>query len=303
MLEIQNISKSFKNKRVLDNVSFYAENGTITGFVGPNGAGKTTTMKAIVGLVTPDTGRTFVDGKPYANSLRPLERVGSYLSADELPPRLTPLRLFEYLCDTQKMDRSKARQAITSVGLHDVRNAKIGSFSFGMKQRLGIALALVGDPKNIILDEPFNGLDPDGVLWLRETLQTQASRGKAVLLSSHLLSELSLLVNRVVMLSEGRVVRQDSIANLSAEQSNRVYLESPQIELLCSCLERSGYRIERVARGVYVHDTNPVTVGRLAYESGACLSHLSLAASTLEDVFRASTRGSYQPQGSSEPNK
>ncbi|WP_440695855.1 ABC transporter ATP-binding protein [Clavibacter nebraskensis] len=289
MIEIANVSKRYGGTAVLDDVSLRARDGEVTGFIGHNGAGKSTAMRIVLGLTRADAGEARIDGERHVQARRPAAQVGALLSADGLPPRMTARGLLDYACRTQGRPRGRAEELIRMVGLEEVGSKRIGAYSLGMKQRLGMGLALVDDPRNLVLDEPVNGLDPNGVLWLRDLLRIHADRGGCVLLSSHLMSELSLVAERVVILAHGRVVREGRLDELGGDGSSRVYAESPALERLAQALTAAGFPPQREGRGVIVHGVGSTRVAQIAYESGAGLSHLSTPGTSLEDVFLSTT--------------
>lgn len=221
MIEIQNISKRFGGRQVLDHVSFTAADGRVTGFLGPNGAGKSTTMKAALGLVRPDEGRALIDGAPFAASCTPMRSVGAVLDAKAAHKGRTAYAHLAALACTNNIPLSRVDEVIELTGLESVRNRKAGAFSLGMSQRLSIAAALLGDPKNLILDEPINGLDPEGVKWVRDLCRRCAAEGRAVLLSSHLMSEVALTADDLVIIGEGRILECTTVSDFVTRHSKR----------------------------------------------------------------------------------
>jgi ABC-2 type transport system ATP-binding protein len=297
MIEVNGVSKRYGDKQVLSEVSLTARDGEVTGFVGPNGAGKSTLMKAVLGLVAVDEGTALIDDEPFVRSTAPAASLGAMISAEWLPGRFTPRSLLTYACDAHGFDRSRVAEVLADVGLESVAGSHIGSFSLGMRQRIGLGLAIVGRPRNLMLDEPVNGLDPSGVIWLRTLLRRYADEGTAVLLSSHLMSELALVADRVVMLSQGRVVRQGTVEELGAGQ-RRVYVESAETDELLALLVSAGHRVERSGKGLQVTGADPVEVGRVAFEQGSGVSHLSVVTDSLEEVFLLSTEAQYTAETS-----
>lgn len=297
MIEVNGVSKRYGDKQVLSDVSLTARDGEVTGFVGPNGAGKSTLMKTILGLLAADGGTALIDGEPFARSVAPATSLGAMISAEWLPGRFTPRSMLTYACDAHGLDRSRVAEVLAEVGLENVAGNHIGSFSLGMRQRIGLGLAIVGQPRNLMLDEPVNGLDLSGVLWLRTLLRRYADQGAAVLLSSHLMSELALVADRVVMLSQGRVVREGTVAELGTAQ-RRVYVESAELDELLALLVRAGHQVERRGQGLEVSGADPVDVGRIAFEQGSGVSHLSMVTDSLEDVFLLATAAEYTAEES-----
>ena len=293
MIETQDICKQFDGRQVLQDVTLRADDGQVTGFIGPNGAGKSTLMKIILGLIPQDSGTTRIDGLAYHEHAAPMIGVGSMISAEWLPARMTAEGILRYACETHALEADRIGKVLEAVGLATVARRRIGGYSLGMRQRLGIGLALLGEPRNLVLDEPVNGLDPNGVLWLRGLLRAEADRGTAVLLSSHLMSELELVADRVVMLSAGKVVREGAIGELKRDERGVVYIESPDLESVVASLRREGIDVERSGAGARVASEDPLAIGRIAFAAGAGLTHLSAETESLEEMFLSSTVGEY----------
>lgn len=284
MISVQGVTKSFGAKLAVDNVTFSVPDGCITGFVGPNGAGKTTIMKMITGLLSPDSGTVTVDGEDFASKTLPSSSVGALISAEWLPGRLTASTILGYACRTQGISIQRANVVLEMVGMGGYERARVRTFSLGMRQRLGLALALVGNPQNLILDEPINGLDPDGVRWLRDFLQSQSAAGRAILLSSHVMSELELVAEDVVVLTNGQVNRRGKLAEL-ASTGDGVYVESPDIVGLETLLEANGCTVMRQGLGIMVTGVDALTLGRIAFNSGPGLTHISARRVSLEEIY------------------
>lgn len=293
MIETQGICKQFDGHQVLHDVTLRADDGQVTGFIGPNGAGKSTLMKIVLGLIPEDSGTARIDGLAYDEHEAPVVGVGSMISAEWLPARMTAEGILRYACESHGLSAGRIDDVLETVGLTSVARRRIGGYSLGMRQRLGIGLALVGEPRNLILDEPVNGLDPNGVLWLRSLLRAEAGRGTAVLLSSHLMSELELVADRVVMLSEGKVVREGAIGELKRDERGVVYIESPDLESVVAALRREGIEVELSGAGARVASGDPLAIGRTAFTAGAGLTHLSAEKESLEEMFLSSTVGEY----------
>ena len=221
MIEITRLSKRFGAKQALSDVSFTAENGVVTGFLGPNGAGKSTTMRAALGLITPDSGRALIDGKPFASSRAPLHTVGAVLDAKSAHKSRSAYDHLRALAYTNGISKRRVDEVIDMTGLNAVAKRKAGQFSLGMSQRLSIAAALLGDPNNLVLDEPINGLDPEGVKWVRDLCRYYAAEGRAVLLSSHLMSEVALTADNLVIIGQGRILETTTVSRFVAEHSHR----------------------------------------------------------------------------------
>ncbi|NEG96273.1 ATP-binding cassette domain-containing protein [Bifidobacterium sp. SMB2] len=220
MIEIERLVKSFGAKKAVDQVSFKALNGRVTGFLGPNGAGKSTTMKALLGLIRPDSGEALIDGRPFSRLSSPMRSVGAVLDARSVHKGMTAYAHLRSLALTNGIPKSRVDEVIDVTGIASVKNRRAGTFSLGMSQRLSIAAALLGDPHNLVLDEPINGLDPEGVKWVRELCRYYAAQGRAVLLSSHLMSEVALTADDLVIIGQGRILRQVSVARFVDEHSS-----------------------------------------------------------------------------------
>lgn len=217
MIEIDSVTKTYRRRTVIDRVSFTARPGEVTGFVGPNGAGKSTTLRTVLGLSRPTSGTATVLGQPYAELTHPARRVGSLLDPEALPGYLRGVDHLRWYATTAGIDRQRIGRVLERVGLTDAADKRIASYSLGMRQRLGLAVALLGDAEVVIMDEPTNGLDPAGIRWLRELLDQLAEQGKTVLLSSHLLAEVQQLADHVVVISNGSVVADGTLAELAGD--------------------------------------------------------------------------------------
>lgn len=289
MIEVFEVTKLYNEHVALDTVSFEVPAGSITGFVGPNGAGKTTLMKIACGLLNATSGRALVDGKPFADAARPLATLGVSLGPETLPTAMSGLRFLDYAARTAGGVSRSPRELFNAVGLEDER-LRISSYSTGMKQRLCIALAMLGEPANMILDEPMNGLDLVGVRWLRETLLSEAARGASILLSSHILSELTMVADRVVMISEGRIVRWGPMQEVVAGHGpRRVYLEGPDAQSITRMIDESGWPSERRGPGFLLQVDDPMMVADRCLRSGVIFHTLSRADNSLEDAFFETT--------------
>ncbi|KAB5607838.1 ABC transporter ATP-binding protein [Bifidobacterium jacchi] len=219
MIEIRGLSKRFGTKTALDNVSFTAEDGKVTGFLGPNGAGKSTTMRAALGLIRPDAGQALIDGRPFAKLAAPMAEVGAVLDAKSAHKGRSAYAHLRALAATNGIGKTRVDDVMDITGIASVKTRKAGKFSLGMSQRLSIAAALLGDPHNLVLDEPINGLDPEGVKWVRDLCRECARQGRAVLLSSHLMSEVALTADNLVIIGRGRILETTSVESFVAEHS------------------------------------------------------------------------------------
>ncbi|MBF0689689.1 MAG: ATP-binding cassette domain-containing protein [Cellulomonas sp.] len=238
MIEVEALTKRYGSTTAVDGLTFTARPGTVTGFLGPNGAGKSTTMRVVVGLERPTSGTTRVDGHRYADLVAPLHAVGVMLDARSVHPGRTAYKHLLALAQTHGIGRSRVRDVIAMTGLETVAKRRAGTFSLGMGQRLGIAGALLGDPETLILDEPVNGLDPDGVLWVRRLVRDLAAEGRTVLLSSHLMHELALCADRVVVIGRGRLLADAPVADLVGSEGGS--LEDAYLRLTADSVEYRG---------------------------------------------------------------
>lgn len=238
-IEIAGLHKRFGSTVALDGVTFTVRPGEVTGFIGPNGAGKSTTMRSVLGLDTPDSGTALIGGKPYASLERPLTKVGSLLDAGALQPSRSARNHLLWLAHSQGLNASQVDAALERTGLGSAAKRKAGTFSLGMRQRLGIAAALLGDPAILILDEPFNGMDPEGIVWMRGFLRSLAAQGRTVLVSSHLISEMAHTAEDLVVVGQGRLLAQTTVARLSAGSSS---LEEAFFQLTDGATDYAGRR-------------------------------------------------------------
>jgi ABC-2 type transport system ATP-binding protein len=240
-IEIAGLRKRFGATRALDGMTFTVEPGRVTGFVGPNGAGKSTTMRVVLGLDAPDEGRALVGGRPYRSLRSPLRHLGSLLDAAALQPGRKARNHLLWLAHSQGLPAARVDEVLAQVGLAEVARRRAGGYSLGMRQRLGVAAALLGDPPALMLDEPFNGLDPDGIRWIRALLSGLAARGRAVLVSSHLMSELQGVADHLVVVGRGRVIADTGVPELLATASGgRVTLRTSAPPAATEALTRAG---------------------------------------------------------------
>ena len=291
MIEARGLSKRYGDKLALDDVSFTVRPGMVTGFLGPNGAGKSTTMRLILGLDAPTSGSVTVNGKPFAEHARPLHEVGALLEARAIHTGRSARNHLLAMAATTGISRARVDEVIDMVGLRDVAAKRAGGFSLGMGQRLGIANALLGDPKTLILDEPVNGLDPDGIRWIRNLLRDLADQGRTVFLSSHLMSEMALTADHVIVVGKGRLLRDQPMAEFIADAStNTVHVRSPQALELARVLTRDGASVVTHGGGVLdVQGRTSDQIGTVAAARGFTLYELSPQAASLEEAYMTLT--------------
>ncbi|MGY1653061.1 ABC transporter ATP-binding protein [Geodermatophilus sp. SYSU D01119] len=296
-IEVTGLTKTFGSVRAVSDLGFTVEPGAVTGFLGPNGAGKTTTLRMVLGLVTPDSGRATFDGVPYAALPDPVRTVGAVLETAFHPARSGRDHLRVY-CRAAGLPVSRADEALERVGLTAAGRRRAGGYSLGMRQRLALATALLGDPPVLVLDEPANGLDPEGILWLRGFLRHLAhDEGRTVLVSSHLLAEMEQTADRVVIVGAGRLVRQGSIAELraGAQGAGSVLVRSPEADRLAAVLTSGGLSAARGDDGlVTVEGASPADVGARAFAAQVELHELRAESTGLEDLYFRLTAGQEQ---------
>jgi ABC-2 type transport system ATP-binding protein len=292
-IEVAGLRKRFGRTLALDGMSFTVRPGQVTGFVGPNGAGKSTTMRVILGLDAPDRGQALVGGQRYQSLRRPLTLIGSLIDASALQPGRTGRNHLLWLARSQGLPGSRADAVLAQVGLETAARRKAGGYSLGMRQRLGIAAALLGDPPILMLDEPFNGMDPEGIIWMRGFLAGLAARGRAVLVSSHLMSELQDVAGRLVIVGRGQVIADTSTAELLAAASgDRVTVRTTAPEAAITALARAG--ASAIAEGPDALTVSGLPAGRvitLLSESSVPVSEVSAHRATLEEAYLELTRG------------
>jgi ABC-2 type transport system ATP-binding protein len=292
MIEAHGLTKRYGGTTAVDDLSFTVPPGQVTGFLGPNGAGKSTTMRLILGLDAPDAGSVTVGGRPYAAWRRPLFQAGALLEAKAFHGGRTARNHLLCLADSNGISRSRVDEVLDLVGLASAARRRAGGFSLGMAQRLGIAAALLGDPPVLMLDEPVNGLDPEGVVWIRTLLRALAAEGRTVLLSSHLMSEMAMTADRLVIVGRGRLIAQASMADfLAAGSGGTVTVRSPQAAGLAARLAaRGAVVIRQDGDALAVTGTTPEAIGELARAEGIALTGLTADQATLEDRYMELTR-------------
>jgi ABC-2 type transport system ATP-binding protein len=293
VIEATSLSKDYGPKRAVDDVSFTVRPGVVTGFLGPNGSGKSTTMRLILGLDAPTNGDVLVNGRHYAEHAAPLHEVGALLEARSVHTGRSARNHLLALAKTHGISRRRVDELIDLVGLHDVARKRAGKFSLGMGQRLGIASALLGDPATLVLDEPVNGLDPEGVHWIRNLLRSLAVEGRTIFVSSHLMSEMSLTADHLIVIGRGRLIADLPIDEFVRRASGaRVRVRSPQASELRALLLRDGITITSPgAELLEVEGLAANVIGELAAERGFVLHELTPLQASLEDAFMEITRG------------
>ena len=307
MIEADGLTKRYGEKIVINDLSFTAQSGTVTGFLGPNGAGKSTTMRMIAGLDAPTAGRVRVNGRQYRHARAPMAELGILLDAKAVHSGRSARNHLLALGQTNGIHRRRVDEVIEMVGLAGAARRRVGGFSLGMGQRLGVGAALLGDPQVVVLDEPVNGLDPEGVLWIRNLLKSLAEGGRTVFVSSHLMSEMTLTATRLVVIGRGRLIADTTVEGFVAmAQSNTVVVRSPEATDLHSALLRPEVTVSSSNRGeLEVVGLSAEEIGDIAWKHHIRLHELSTRATSLEDAFMTLTHDAVEyrtsPRDTAEP--
>jgi ABC-2 type transport system ATP-binding protein len=292
VIEVDGLTKRYGNVLAVDGLSFRAEPGRVTGFLGPNGAGKTTTLRVLVGLLRPTAGSATVLGRRYAQLDDPVRSVGAVLEASGFHPGRSGRNHLRTLATAAGIASARVEELLQLVDLATAARRRVGGYSLGMRQRLSLAGALLGDPQVLILDEPANGLDPQGIRWLRDLLRGFAAEGRTVLVSSHVLAEMQQLADDVVIIARGRIVAQAGVGDVVGRAGGAVRVRSPQRERLTEALRREGFEATPLdENGLSVRNASPAQVGDIAATEGVALHELVAGEATLEEVFLELTEG------------
>jgi len=292
VISVSGLTKTYGETVAVDDLSFTVPPGVVTGFLGPNGSGKSTTMRMILGLDRPDQGSITVDGKAYRDLQWPLREVGALLDAKALHPGRSARSHLRSLAESNSIDAKRVSEVLELVGLESVAKRKVGKFSLGMGQRLGIAAALLGDPQILLFDEPVNGLDPEGILWVRTLLHDLARQGKTVFVSSHLMSEMALTASNLVVIGRGKLLAETTVENFIASRT------TPTIKVACrdlaglhTALLAAGAETTQESDHLLVTQMSQEEVGLIALENQLALTELTLQSASLEEVFMELTAG------------
>jgi ABC-2 type transport system ATP-binding protein len=293
VIEARNLTKDYGDKRAVDDLTFDVRPGIVTGFLGPNGSGKSTTMRLILGLDRPTNGSVIVNGKPYAEHSAPLHEVGALLEARSIHTGRSARNHLLALAQTHGIGKARVDELVDMVGLHDVAKKRAGKFSLGMGQRLGIASALLGDPQTVMLDEPVNGLDPEGIQWIRNLLRRLAEEGRTVFVSSHLMSEMALTADHLIVIGRGKMIADTSVADFVARASkDLVLVRSPQLGAMRELLSGLGASIaDGEDGGLEVGGLTAEQIGEAVAANGLVLHELTRHQASLEEAFMDITRG------------
>ncbi|OMQ14897.1 multidrug ABC transporter ATP-binding protein [Modestobacter sp. VKM Ac-2676] len=295
MIVARDLTKTYGSKVAVDGVSFTVEPGRVTGFLGPNGAGKSTTMRMMIGLDRPTSGSVTVGGRSYADVPAPLRSVGALLEARALHPGRSARSHLRWLAASNGIPAKRVDEVLDLVGLSDVAEQRVGRFSLGMGQRLGIAVALLGEPPVVVLDEPVNGLDPEGIRWVRNLARELAGQGRTVLISSHLMSEMALTADHLVVIGRGRVIADCSMTQFITDHAaSYVRVRAPRPGEVAELLVRSGLDVERAGDEMRVQGLDPAGIGDLVGDAGLVLHELTLVQSSLEEAFMTLTASSVE---------
>ena len=284
-LTFTGLSKRFGPVLAVDDLGFTVRPGAVTGFLGPNGAGKTTTLRMLLGLTTPTSGTASVGDRPYAEHPTPARVVGAALEASSFHPGRTGLGHLEVYAAQTGADRGRCQALLEQVGLADAARRRVGGYSMGMRQRLALATALLGDPPAVVLDEPANGLDPEGIRWMRELLRGFAAEGRTVLVSSHVLAEVRTTVDDVVVIARGRLVHASSLDDFAALAESETFVESPDLDRLRALCQERGWSTVPDGRGLSLPGVTAAEVGAAAHAAGIELHQLATRGADLEQVF------------------
>jgi ABC-2 type transport system ATP-binding protein len=294
MIEVDQLHKRFGPVTAVDGLSFAVRPGRVTGFLGPNGAGKSTTMRLILGLDHPNTGTATIHGKRYRDLVEPLRVVGALLEAKAVHPGRSAYHHLLVLAQTQGLPRQRVEEVLELVGLREVAGKRVGGFSLGMGQRLGLAAALLGDPPILVLDEPVNGLDPEGIVWVRNLLKDLAAQGRTVFVSSHLMTEMALTAQHLIVIGRGRLIADCATDQFLARSSQRsVLVKSPDASRLTELLTAEGGLVKAPdGQALTIAGLPAPRIGELAARAGLVLHELTPQLASLEEAFMELTRDS-----------
>jgi len=307
MIEVEGLTKRFGSTVAVQDLSFTVRPGQVTGFLGPNGAGKSTTMRVILGLDRPTAGQALIMGKPYAQLAEPLRTVGALLDAKWVHPNRSARSHLRWMAASNGIVMSRVDEVIELVGLTSVANHRAGGFSLGMSQRLGLAGALLGEPAVLLFDEPVNGLDPEGILWIRQFMHRLAAEGRTVLVSSHLLSEMAQTAQHLVVIGQGRLIAEAPVEEFISRASEaRVRVRSPQLDQLRGLFSTKGLTVvdetpDADGSALLVTGMSSAEVGRLAADNSITLFELSPQRASLEEAFMTMTGNAVQYHGAGVP--
>jgi ABC-2 type transport system ATP-binding protein len=294
MLKLDHLSKQYKDTLAVNDLDFEVKAGVVTGFLGPNGSGKSTTMRIIMGLDRPTKGRATINGKSYHDLASPLREVGALLDAKAVNPSRSARNHLRALAASNKISFSRVDEVLEFVGLTSVAGKKVGGFSLGMSQRLGIAGALLGDPGVLLFDEPVNGLDPEGIRWIRDFFRTLANEGRTVFVSSHLMSEMAVSADEIIVIGRGHFITSGTVDQLTATASGSVLVRAADSTALIQALPMTAHSEALNDGGVRVSGLSAEEVGTIAFAAGIAVYELTPQRASLEEVFMDLTASSLQ---------
>ncbi len=294
MLRVDHLTKHYGDTVAVDDLSFDVAPGVVTGFLGPNGSGKSTTMRIMLGLDRPTKGQTSIDGHAYRDFPAPLREVGAQLDAKSVHPGRSARNHLRALATSNSIPLSRVDEVLEFAGIASVADKKVGGFSLGMSQRLGIAAAILGDPGVLLFDEPVNGLDPEGIRWIREFFATLAREGRTVFVSSHLMSEMALTADQIIVIGRGHFIAQGSVDDLTRTSAGTVFVASADDARLAQRLRDAGASVAVSERGLDVGKMPSATIGAIALADGIALSELTPQRASLEEVFMELTADSVE---------
>jgi ABC-2 type transport system ATP-binding protein len=299
MLTIDHLTKKYDGTVAIDDLNFDVKPGVVTGFLGPNGSGKSTTMRIILGLDHATKGRATIDGKKYEDLKSPLREVGALLDAKAIHPGRTARNHLRALAVSNRIKKSRVDEVLEFTGIASVADKKVGGYSLGMSQRLGIAAALLGDPRVLLFDEPVNGLDPEGIRWIREFFRSLALEGRTVFVSSHLMSEMALTADQIIVIGRGKLITQGSVDELTATAHGTVSVRASNIDLLATALRAKGAAVDLASdSALSVSGLTSDEVGEAAFAAGVAVYELTPQRASLEEVFMDLTAESVEYGGS-----
>jgi ABC-2 type transport system ATP-binding protein len=286
VIEVERLSKQYGRTVAVDDLSFTVEPGRVTGFLGPNGAGKSTTMRMMLGLDRPSSGRVLIDGRPYTALTEPLRQVGALLESRSVHGGRRARHHLLWLAQTNRIPAARVDEVLDLVGLASVRRKRVKGFSLGMHQRLGIAAALLGDPPVLLFDEPVNGLDPEGILWLRNLMKDLAARGRTVFVSSHLMSEMAVTADHLVVIGRGRLLADTTVEEFIATNSQSyVRIATPEPARLREVLTADGIQVTDAEGALAAYGVDPARVGELVAAHGVVVHEITQRSASLEEAF------------------
>ena len=295
MLKIDHLTKHYHDVVAVDDLDFEVKPGVVTGFLGPNGSGKSTTMRVILGLDHPTKGRATINGQNYADLKSPLREVGALLDAKAVHPGRTARNHLRALAASNQIKKSRVDEVLEFAGISSVANKKVGGFSLGMRQRLGIAGALLGDPGVLLFDEPVNGLDPEGIRWIREFFRSLAKEGRTVFVSSHLMSEMAVSADQIIVIGRGRFITQGSVDDLTATAKGTVFVRASDTQKLTALVQTHEGTVQEVNdKGLTIGGMTSDQIGEVAFNGGITILELTPQRASLEEVFMDLTADSVE---------